>query len=285
MPIVYQAVYNGRPVVYLLIDSFIAYFIIIKTGKTAIGPKMIILLSNDDGIAAPGITCLEKVLVESGDIWTVAPDRAQSAMSRALTLSLPLKTARLAARRFTVNGTPSDCVNIAVNKLMPVKPDLVISGINCGPNLCDDISYSGTVAAAFEATILGIPAIAVSLAARKDCIFKPAAEFIKRIIPIVLKKKLPDNTFLNINIPDTGGRKITGAKVTHQGKSLYENSITERTDPRGEIYFWIGGDGNSYADIPGSDADAVQNGFASITPISTDLTDYPSLEVIKTWNL
>jgi len=198
---------------------------------------------------------------------------------------MPLKATQLSNNRFMVNGTPSDCVNIAINRLMPVKPDIMISGINNGANLCDDISYSGTVAAAFEATILGIPAIAVSLAARLNCIFQPAADFTKNIISEVLNHKLPENTFLNINIPDTKGEKITAAKITHQGKSLYENIITERVDPRGEKYFWIGGDGTSYADIPGSDADAVNNNVASITPINTDMTDYSALEIIKKWNI
>ncbi len=246
---------------------------------------MIILISNDDGINSEGIKCLENTLRDLGEVWTVAPDRAQSAMSRALTLAMPLKATQLSNNRFMVNGTPSDCVNIAINRLMPVKPDIMISGINNGANLCDDISYSGTVAAAFEATILGIPAIAVSLAARLNCIFQPAADFTKNIISEVLNHKLPENTFLNINIPDTKGEKITAAKITHQGKSLYENIITERVDPRGEKYFWIGGDGTSYADIPGSDADAVNNNVASITPINTDMTDYSALEIIKKWNI
>ena len=246
---------------------------------------MIILISNDDSINAKGINCLEETLKDLGEVWTIAPDRAQSAMSRALTLSMPLKASRLSDKRFMVNGTPSDCVNIAVNKLMPVKPDIMISGINHGANLCDDISYSGTVAAAFEATILGIPAIAVSLASRTSSNFKPAAEFIKQLIPKVILEGLPENTFLNINIPDTKDNKITGAKITHQGKSLYENIITERTDPRGENYFWIGGDGTAYADISGSDANAVKNNYASITPINTDLTDYSALEILKKWEI
>ncbi len=246
---------------------------------------MIILISNDDGINSDGIKCLVNTLNDLGEVWTIAPDRAQSAMSRALTLSMPLKATKLSKNRFMVNGTPSDCVNIALNKLMPVKPDIMISGINCGANLCDDISYSGTVAAAFEATILGIPAIAVSLAARQNCIFHPAAEFTKNIITKVLNNRLPENTFLNINIPDTKGKKITETRITHQGKSLYENIITERIDPRGEKYFWIGGDGTSYADIPGSDANAVKDNCASITPINTDLTDYNALSDLEKWEL
>ena len=155
---------------------------------------MIILISNDDGINSDGIRCLENSLKDMGELWTVAPDRAQSAMSRALTLSMPLKASRLSENRFMVNGTPSDCVNIAVNKLMPLKPDIMISGINHGANLCDDISYSGTVAAAFEATILGIPAIAVSLASRTSSNFKPAADFVKQLIPKVILKGLHENT-------------------------------------------------------------------------------------------
>jgi len=246
---------------------------------------MIILISNDDGIQSEGITCLEDTLKDMGEVWTVAPDRAQSAMSRALTLSMPLKASQLSENRFMVNGTPSDCINIAVNKLMPIKPDIVVSGINKGANLCDDISYSGTVAAAFEATILGIPAIAVSLAARQNCIFQPAAEFTKKIILQLANSKLSKNTFLNINIPDTQGEKIRSAKITHQGKSLYENIITERIDPRGEKYFWIGGDGTSYADIPGSDANAIRSNMASITPINTDMTDYSAIKDLEKWEL
>jgi 5'-nucleotidase len=184
-----------------------------------------------------------------------------------------------------VNGTPSDCVNLAVNCLLPEKPVLVISGINKGANLSDDIPYSVTVAAAFEATVLKIPAIAVSLPGKDAFIFGPAANFTARLAKTVLEKGLPPNTFLNVNIPDTDGKKIASYKITHQGRSIYANTVTERIDPRGGKYYWIGGEGTNHMDIPGSDSDAVSRNFASITPIKTDLTDYSAMKYLDAWEL
>ena len=246
---------------------------------------MIVLLSNDDGIASDGIVSLEEHLKTLGDVWTVAPERAQNAIGRALTLHRPLTVTELSERRFMVNGTPTDCINIAVNALLPEKPALVVSGINKGANLGDDISYSGTVAAAFEATILGIPALAVSLSGRKDFIFGPAARFTAKFAQSILQNGLPPDTFLNINVPDTQGAEITSCKITHQGRSIYDNTITEVIDPRKEKYYWIGGDGTRHKEIPGSDSDAVSQKHVSITPIKTDLTNYSAIKFLKKWEL
>jgi 5'-nucleotidase len=244
---------------------------------------MLILLSNDDGIQSEGLHALEEALTGLGRIWTVAPSQGMSAVGRALTLHRPLRATAVAERRIMVDGTPSDCINLAVNSLLPEKPGLVVSGINKGANMADDIPYSGTVAAAFEATIWGIPAIAVSLACRKNFHFGPAAQFASRVAAAVLRHGLPPDTFLNINIPDTQGGAIAGYRFTHQGKSIYEGSIEKRMNPRGELYYWIGGDGDRHHAIPGSDTEAVSEACASITPIQTDLTNYKALEILRSW--
>jgi 5'-nucleotidase len=244
---------------------------------------MLILISNDDGIHSEGITALETALESLGQVWTVAPEQGMSAVGRALTLHRPLRATRIAERRIMVDGTPSDCVNLAVNGLLPEKPCLVVSGINKGANMADDIPYSGTVAAAFEATIWGIPAIAVSLACRKNFNFGPAALFAARVAGVVLARGLPPDTFLNINIPDTQGLLIEKYRFTHQGKSIYEGKIEKRVNPRGDSYYWIGGDGEQHHDIPGCDAEAVSDSCASITPIQTDHTNYKALELLRTW--
>jgi len=246
---------------------------------------MVILLSNDDDIFSEGLTALEEALQGLGDVWTVAPEKPQNAVGRSLTLHRPLKVSRLADRRFMVNGTPSDCVNLAVNGLLPSRPGLVVSGINKGANMADDIPYSGTVAAAFEATIWGIRAIAVSLACRKDFRFGPGARFTAKVAAAVLANGLPQDVFLNINIPDTQGKEIAEWCIAPQGKSIYEETIEERVNPRGEIYYWLGGDGTRYRNIPGSDADVVSKACASITPVKTDVTDYAALEGLKGWKI
>lgn len=246
---------------------------------------MIILISNDDGIFSEGLISLEAALKPLGDIWTVAPEKAQNAVGRSLTLHRPLKVARLSDQRFMINGTPSDCVNLAINGLLPQRPALVVSGINKGGNMADDIPYSGTVAAAFEAAIWGIPALAVSLACRKNFIFGPAARFAAKVASALMQSSLSPDSFLNVNVPDTQGDEITAYKITHQGKSIYEETIEERINPRGEKYYWIGGDGTKYKDIPGSDADAVLKNYASITPVKTDFTDHAALELLKKWKI
>lgn len=246
---------------------------------------MVILITNDDGFDSPGIRILISYFKELGEIWVVAPDREKNAIGRALTLHKPLRVVKKSARQFAVNGTPSDCVNLAINKLLPAKPNLVVSGINKGGNLGDDISYSGTISAAYEATILGVPAFAISLVARNNFKFKPAALFAIKLAKLILKHGLPSDTFLNINVPDTNGKEISSYKITRQGKSIYDNTIVEKLDPRGGKYYWLGGTNIRYKPILQSDFVAISQNCISITPLKTDHTNYSALKLLKAWEL
>ncbi|MCK5505392.1 MAG: 5'/3'-nucleotidase SurE [Thermodesulfovibrionia bacterium] len=247
-----------------------------------------ILVTNDDGISSPGIKALARTLKTVGDVYVVAPETEQSAVGHALTLHRPLKFEKVAKNTYYINGTPTDCVIIGVNKLLPRKPDIIVSGINIGANLGDNITYSGTVAAAIEGTLLGIPSIAVSLAiegqnsngSRKSVSkFHGPADFVKELALKVLDKGLPADTLLNVNVPD--GKKINGVKITRQGKLVYDNSIQELVDPRGREYYWIGGGIPQWESGGNTDFEAVKNGYISITPVHLDLTNYPALEYLK----
>jgi 5'-nucleotidase len=242
---------------------------------------MVILVSNDDGIHSEGIRALEEVLKTVGEVHTVAPDRERNAVSHALTLHRPLRVQEIAARRFAVDGTPTDCVNLAVKGLLPVRPQLVVSGINKGPNLGDDIMYSGTVSAAIEGAILGIPSIAVSLAAFRDFFFAVAAEFTAALAARVLKQGIPRDTLLNVNVPQLPAPEIKGYRLTRQGKRRYGEAIVERVDPRGKKYYWIGGDDLGFVPEEGTDCMAVHQGFISVTPLHIDLTNYKSFQEIQ----
>ena len=238
---------------------------------------MIILLSNDDGIQSEGLTILEETLRAIGDIYTVAPDRAQSSMSHALTLHRPLRVTEIAPRRLSVDGTPVDCVKLALTGLLPMRPDLVISGINKGPNLGDDIIYSGTVSAAIEAALLGIPAIAVSLVTFKDFDFRAAAEFTATLVERIAQGGIAPKTLLNVNVPPVAKSDLKGWRATRMGKRHYSENIVERIDPRGGKYYWIGGDDLGFADEQGTDCKTVSEGYISVTPLQVDLTDYQLL--------
>ena len=242
---------------------------------------MVILVSNDDGIQSEGISALEEALKTVGEVYTVAPDRERNAVSHALTLHRPLRVQELADRRFAVDGTPTDCVNLAVKGFLPVRPQLVVSGINKGPNLGDDVMYSGTVSAAIEGVLLGIPSIAVSIAAFRDYSFEVAAEFAAGLASRVLEKGIPPDTLLNVNVPHLPAREIKGFRITRQGKRRYGNAIVERTDPRGEKYYWIGGDDLGFVHEEGTDCVAVHEGFISVTPLHIDLTNHKSLAEIQ----
>jgi 5'-nucleotidase len=239
---------------------------------------MIILLSNDDGIQSEGLTALEESISQVGEVYTVAPDRAQSSMSHALTLHRPLRAYEIGARRLSVDGTPVDCVKLALTGLLPVRPDLVISGINKGPNLGDDIIYSGTVSAAIEGALLGIPAIAVSLVTFKDFNFRTAAEFTATFVQRIAEKGIPPKTLLNVNVPPILKTELKGWRVTRMGKRHYSENIVERVDPRGVKYYWIGGDDLGFANEDGTDCQAVHDGYISVTPLQVDLTDYKLLQ-------
>ena len=239
---------------------------------------MIILLSNDDGMQSEGLAALEESLRPVGEIYTVAPDRAQSSMSHALTLHRPLRVHEIAPRRMSVDGTPVDCVKLALTGLLPVRPNLVVSGINKGPNLGDDIIYSGTVSAAIEGALLGLPAIAVSLVTFKEFDFRAAADFTACLVSQIQRRGIPPKTLLNVNVPPVPKEALKGWRLTRMGKRHYSENIVERVDPRGGKYYWIGGDDLGFAQEDGTDCMAVHEGYVSVTPLQVDLTDHKLLQ-------
>lgn len=247
----------------------------------------LILVTNDDGISSQGIKILAKLLESAGDVYVVAPETEQSAVAHALTLHRPLKFDKAGKRAYSINGTPTDCVIIGINKLLPQKPDIIVSGINNGGNLGDDVTYSGTVAAAMEGTLLGIPSIAISLAKdmnnganrARPAAFKGAAGFAVKLVGMVLENGLPKDTLLNVNVPDS--KEIKGVKFTVQGKRVYDNSVKELLDPRGRRFYWIGGGTPQGRGGENTDIEAVQDGYISITPVHLDLTNHKALKHIK----
>ncbi|MFI5322251.1 MAG: 5'/3'-nucleotidase SurE [Thermodesulfobacteriota bacterium] len=241
-----------------------------------------ILISNDDGINSEGLHKLHETLKAFGEVFVVAPDRDQSAVSHSLSLYRPLRIEKISDYIYTVDGTPTDCINIAVNGILKDrKPDLVVSGINKGENLGDDITYSGTVSAAMEGALLGIPSVAISLATKVNFNFETASCYSYLIAGHVLEKKLPQDTILNVNIPNLSVQEIKGIMVTRQGKRVYGEPVVEKVDPRGKKYYWIGGYELGSLDIENSDITAVRDGYVSITPISLDLTNYGFLEKLR----
>jgi len=244
--------------------------------------KKRILVSNDDGVHSEGLYVLTEALSGLGEVFVVAPDREQSAASHALSLYSPLRVEEIHPGIYSVDGTPTDCVNLAVNGLLKDKrPDLIVSGINKGGNLGDDITYSGTVSAAIEGTLLGIPSVAVSLATRNSFKFQTAAHYSFEIAKYVLQYGLPEGVLLNVNIPNLSIEEVKGIKVTTQGKRVYGEPIVEKVDPRGRKYYWIGGDELGFLEIESSDIVAVHEGYISVTPIKLDLTDYGFLEILR----
>ena len=245
----------------------------------------IILVTNDDGVHSPGLLSLFNAMRDLGEAYVVAPDRERSAVSHALTLHRPLKVEELRERVFSINGTPTDCVAVGVNKILPKKPTFVVSGINKGGNLGDDLTYSGTVSAAMESTIMGIPAFAVSLVTQKQnslsCNFDAAAGIASGIGRYILKNSLPYDTLLNVNVPDVLPENIKGMKLTRQGKRIYDDSIQETFDPHGEKHYWIGGGKPYWERGEDTDIQAVQDHCISITPIHLDLTNYDALKFLK----
>ena len=247
---------------------------------------MKILLTNDDGVHAPGLAALIRRVSEVAEVVVVAPDREQSAVSHALTLHHPLRAARINDNVFSVDGTPTDCVNLGIHSLLSFRPDLVISGINRGANIADDVTYSGTVAAALEATLMGIPAIAVSLATRGvGENYDAAALCAARLARTVFDNGLPRDTYLNVNVPDLPAERLLPPLITCQGKRSYEGTIVDKVDPRGRNYYWIGTADLSFEDIPGTDYHAVSRGHVSISPLHIDLTNHASIAMLKGWEL
>lgn len=244
---------------------------------------MKILITNDDGVASPGLRALATAMKTLGDVWVVAPDRERTAAGHALTLHKPLRVNRVEKQVFTINGTPSDCVNLAVKKLLRTPPALVVSGINMGVNLGDDVTYSGTVSAALEGTMLGVPSIAVSQDGRRAFRFKVAAAYAVRVARLVLGYGLPEETLLNVNVPDRPFASIAGVKITSLSRRRFEDPIVEKVDPHGRKYYWIAGTRVSWDRRKDSDHEAVRRGMVSITPLHLDITHYAVLEQLRSW--
>jgi 5'-nucleotidase len=241
-----------------------------------------ILISNDDGIDSAGIIALARALARLGEVWVVAPDREQSATSHSISLDRPLRGREVRPGWVAVNGTPTDCVYLGVHHFLPAHPDLVVSGVNHGPNLGDDVHYSGTVAAAMEAALLGLPAAAFSLCGPPPHEFDGAGEIAAEIADRVLAEGLPPGVLLNVNVPG-GATRDAPLRITKLGKRRYGNAVERRVDPRGRPYFWVGGDEISTEDREGSDGNAIAAGAVSVTPLRVDITHVEALAALRRW--
>ncbi len=239
----------------------------------------VLLVTNDDGVHAAGLAALAVALEDLGEVYVLAPEREQSACSHALTLHRPLRVERLRDRWFAVNGTPSDCVNLAVLGFLPEPPVLIVSGINHGSNLGDDVTYSGTVSAAMEGILLGVPSVAVSLVGGVD--FTQAAEVARLVATRVLVEPLPAKTLLNVNVPQGVPR---GVRATRLGHRVYMGKIVEQRDPRGRTHYWIGGGEPQWEALEGTDMGAIHEGWVSVTPVHLDLTHHRALAQMADWS-
>ena len=247
---------------------------------------MRILVTNDDGYLAGGIRALAEAAGRIGTVHIVAPDREQSATSHSLTLHYPLRVRSADGGAQVVDGTPTDCVVLAVGELLPGRPDYVLSGVNHGANLGDDVLYSGTVAAAMEATILGIPSVAVSYTGKDPETIPAWTDLLEQILRrLLLRDDFPGETLFNINLPPVPPDRAAGVKVTHLGRRAYVGSLTRAADPNGREYFWIGGGESRWWGSPDSDFRAIHDNYVSITPLHLDLTNYRLLEDIGRWDL
>ena len=247
---------------------------------------MQILVANDDGILAPGIQVLAEACSAVGQVTVVAPDREQSAQSHALTMSRPLRPVRRPDGTWQVDGTPTDCVMLAIEALMPVRPDFVFSGINHGPNMGEDVLYSGTVSAAMEAVVLGIPGIAFSFASRRDYLMVGYKDLVAALVKrITARGEIPPNTLLNINLPGIPVDQVKGVRVAKLGSRVFTESVTKQQDPWGRDVFWIGGGKMTWTEDADTDHAAVSAGYVSITPLQLDLTSHTLLDSVRGWRL
>ncbi|MDY6862544.1 MAG: 5'/3'-nucleotidase SurE [Thermodesulfobacteriota bacterium] len=244
---------------------------------------MNILVTNDDGIESPGIKTLAEVLETLGDVITVAPEEEQSGISHAISMHRSLNIRRCSESKFAVDGTPSDCIALAVSVIMKKKPDLIASGINNGPNMAEDITYSGTVSAAVEGTLRGIPSFAVSLFARDNFNYNTAGLVSVRIASLILENGLPPHILLNVNVPNIEPSMLMSYKITRQGRRIYSNTVSENQNQKGEKHYLFRRDGLKFKDILDSDYNAVKNNHVSITPLHLDLTCYSSIKEISKW--
>lgn len=247
---------------------------------------MNLLVSNDDGVHARGLAVLADVCRTVGRVTVVAPDREQSGASHSLTLQRPLRPLRRHDGAYQVDGTPTDCVLLALGALLEAKPDFVFSGINHGPNMGEDVLYSGTVAAAMEGLSAGIPGVAVSFAGSEIELLESHRPWLERLVrDIVRVERFPEDTLLNVNLPPIPGDRIQGIRVTTLGNRVFEGSILRTADPWGRDVYWIGGGHISWSGRDDSDFRAVRDGFISVTPLHVDLTNYSLLEAVDEWRL
>ena len=244
---------------------------------------MRILISNDDGYRAPGLACLTQELAGMAELTVVVPDRDRSGASNSLTLENPIRAQVLENGFIRVNGTPTDCVHLAITGLLEREPDMVISGINAGANLGDDVIYSGTVAAAMEGRFLGYPAVAVSLAGKQLEHYATAAQAVRRIVARLQRDPLPPDMILNVNVPDRPWEYLAGFMVTRLGHRHKSEPVIMAADPRGRPIYWIGESGPEQDAGPGTDFFAVRNGYVSVTPLQVDLTRHAALERLQGW--
>jgi len=248
---------------------------------------MKILLTNDDGIGSAGLAALVKSIEEIAEVTVIAPDTEQSAVGHAITVAYPLRVQEFYKNGdffgYAVKGTPADCVKLAIKEIMPVRPDMVISGINLGPNTGTHIIYSGTVSAATEATILGVPAFAVSLGTFRDPDYSVAAKFAKKLCLLIREKGLPQDVLLNVNVPAVPAAEISGVQVTVQGKTKFIGAIDKRSDPRGRNYYWLTPEIEEITGDPRLDTVAMRNKKISITPLHYDMTCREKISIFNEW--
>lgn len=248
---------------------------------------MLFLVTNDDGYLAPGVGAMARALELLGEVVVVAPDREQSATSHSLTLHHPLRVRRTAEGRYHVDGTPTDCVMLAVNAILDRRPDYVFSGVNHGGNMGEDISYSGTVSAAMEGTLLGIPSVAISLVHGDERWLEGYEPVVRRLAREIVsgppERVFPAGTLLNVNLPDRDPPDVRGVRITSLGKRVYNEPVVTDVDPHGKTYYWIGGGEPTWEGIEGSDYRAVEDGYVSITPVHLDLTNRAILSELESW--
>ena len=242
-----------------------------------------ILVTNDDGILSPGISLLAKALAKLGEVWVVAPDRERTAVAHAVTLHKPLRVHEVRKRVYAVNGTPVDCVNLALLNVLPKRPHLLVSGINKGVNLGDDVLYSGTVSAAVEGTILGVPSMAVSQEGREQFHFTTGAYYALRVARLIIQHGLPEETLVNVNVPNRPLRAVMGVRVTCLSRRRFDNPIIEKVDPHGRTYYWIAGTRVSWSRSKDADHEALEEGAVSLTPLHLDSTHYGALDRLRSW--
>ncbi len=261
-----------------------------RRGSGAWSPGVRVLLTNDDGVASPGLLALTRAMREVGETFVVAPEHERSAASHAITTHKPLRVTPAAlgvtgVTAWATNGTPADCVVLGLLDLLAAPPDVVVSGINLGANLGMDLLYSGTVSAAVEAALFGVASVAISVAATRDLHWDVAAQFAADLVLAVTRHGLPPDTFLNVNVPNRPAAEIRGVEVTRQSSRRYVSRLEKRSDPRGRDYYWLAGSPGDEEGAPGTDTRAVAEGWISVTPLRLDMTDDEMGPVIRSWHL